>query len=158
MKRVFAIVLCVFVLFVIAGCKSKGDISANHDNLQSDNSAEQNKTKPNDYSGEQEKINWPEILPNGIDEEKLVENIDEATLEEIAALLQELTSEIEIKEREDPVFAMSAGWFTYTLESDQYQKVVNMGDKAAKPLYLIIYKSPNQGLFEYIAIAVWLCT
>jgi hypothetical protein len=25
-----------------------------------------------------------------------------------------------------------------------------MGNKAAKPLYLIIYKSSNQGLFEYI--------
>lgn len=31
-----------------------------------------------------------------------------------------------------------------------YQNVLDMGAAAMKPLYLIIYKSPNTGLYEYI--------
>ena len=46
-----------------------------------------NNPQTND-SNEQSKIEWDEISPNGLDEEKL--------LEEIAALLQELTNEIRL--------------------------------------------------------------
>ena len=150
MKKIPIIMLCFFILFTIVGCKAKDDINVIHKNSQNNDSTEQSETKPNDSSNEQREIKWYEISSDGLDEEKLIENIDEATLEDIAALLQELTDEIEAKQREDREFAMSAGWFTYTLESDKYKKVINMGNKAAKPLYLIIYKSPNQGLFEYI--------
>ncbi len=138
MKRIFIIMLCFFILFTIVGCKEKYDAEIIYNN------------PPNNYSNEESKIKWDEISSNGLDEEKLIENIDETALEEIATLLQELTSEIEVKEREEPEFAMSAGWFTYTLDSEQFKKVIDMGYKAAKPLYLIIYKSDNQGLFEYI--------
>lgn len=138
MKRMLMIILCCMMLFTNVGCQEKDDVNIIDSNPQTND------------SNEQSKIEWDEISPNGLDEEKLIENIDEATLEEIAALLQELTSEIEVKQKEDPEFAMSAEWFTYTLDSDQFKKVIDMGDKAAKPLYLIIYKSPNQGLFEYI--------
>lgn len=138
MKRALVIMFCFSTLFMIVGCKVKDDINVIYDNPQNNDSIAQSEIK------------WNEISANGLDEKKLIENIDEATLEEIATLLQELTDEIEQKEREDPQFAMSAGWFTYTLESEKYKKVINMGNKAAKPLYLIIYKSPNQGLFEYI--------
>lgn len=85
---------------MIVGCKAKDDINVIDDNPQNNDSIEQSEMK------------WNEISANGLDEKKLIENIDEATLEEIATLLQELTDEIEQKEREDPQFAMSAGWFT----------------------------------------------
>lgn len=35
-------------------------------------------------------------------------------------------------------------------DSQQYNKVLNMGGAAMKPLYWIIYKSPNAGMYEYI--------
>ena len=138
MRRILLIIFCCMMLFSFVGCKEKDDVNIVDSNHQHND------------SNEQSKIKWDEISSNGLDEKKLIENIDEGILEDIAALLQELASEIGIKEREDPEFAMSAGWFTYTLDSEQFKKVVEMGDKAAKPLYLIIYKSPNQGLFEYI--------
>lgn len=138
MRRILLIIFCCMMLFSFVGCKEKDDVNIVDSNHQHNDSNEQSEMK------------WDEISSNGIDEEKLIENIDEADLEEIATLLQELTNEIEEKERDDPEFAVSAGWFTYTLDSDKFKKVIDMGAKAAKPLYLIIYKSPNQGLFEYI--------
>ena len=101
-------------------------------------------------SSESTEITWNEILADGVDEEKLMEAVDTAVLERVAALLQELTGEIEKREREDPEFAFGAGWYTYTLESEQFQEVLEMGNAAAKLLYLILYKSPHQGLYEYI--------
>lgn len=110
-----------------------------------------NGSSPGENSGsESTEITWDEILADGVDEEKLVEAVDTAVLERVAALLQELTGEIEKREREDPEFAFGAGWYTYTLESEQFQEVLEMGNAAAKPLYLILYKSPHQGLYEYI--------
>jgi len=110
-----------------------------------------NSSSPGENSGsESTEITWDEILADGVDEEKLVEAVDTAVLERVAALLQELTGEIEKREREDPEFAFGAGWYTYTLESEQFQEVLEMGNAAAKPLYLILYKSPHQGLYEYI--------
>lgn len=110
-----------------------------------------NSSSPGENSGsESTEITWNEILADGVDEEKLMEAVDTAVLERVAALLQELTGEIEKREREDPEFAFGAGWYTYTLESEQFQEVLEMGNAAAKPLYLILYKSPHQGLYEYI--------
>lgn len=110
-----------------------------------------NGSSPGENSGsESTEITWNEILADGVDEEKLMEAVDTAVLERVAALLQELTGEIEKREREDPEFAFGAGWYTYTLESEQFQEVLEMGNAAAKPLYLILYKSPHQGLYEYI--------
>lgn len=99
---------------------------------------------------EDTKISWDEITPEGVDEQKLSENLNTEDLEKIATLLQNLTSEIAEKEREDPQFAFEAKWYDYTLKSEQFNQVLNMSNKALKPLYLIIYKSPKQGLYEYI--------
>lgn len=95
-------------------------------------------------------IKWNEITSKGVDEQKLIENVDVDTLERIATLFQELTKEIEEKEKEDSQFVLSAGWYNYTLESSQFNEVLNIGNKALKPLYLIIYKSNSKGLYEYI--------
>lgn len=99
---------------------------------------------------ENDKISWDEITPEGVDEQKLFENLNTEDLEKIATLLQNLTNEIGEKEREDPKFAFEAKWYDYTLKSEQFNQVLDMGSKALKPLYTIIYKSPKQGLYEYI--------
>lgn len=99
---------------------------------------------------ENTKISWDEITQEGVDEQKLFENLNTEDLEKIATLLQNLTNEIGEKEREDPKFAFEAKWYSYTLESKQFNQVIDMGGKALKPLYTIIYKSPKQGLYEYI--------
>ena len=97
-----------------------------------------------------ENIEWDEITEEGINEELLFQNVNTIDLEKIAALLQSLSAEIAQKEKEDINFYLSAGWYKYTLDSQQFNEVINMGNDAIKPLYLIIYKSPNQGSYEYI--------
>ncbi len=98
----------------------------------------------------QEYIEWDEITKDGVNEELLFQNVDTKDLEKISTLLQSLTAEIAQKEKEDINFYLSAGWYEYALNSEQYNEVINMGNDAIKPLYLIIYKSPNQGSYEYI--------
>ena len=95
-------------------------------------------------------ISWNEISSEGVNEQLLFENVNTTDLEKIALLLQNLASEIAEKEKEDFEFVFEAKWYGYTVESEQFNQVLNMGKRALKPLYLIIYKSPNQGLYEYI--------
>ena len=52
-------------------------------------------------------------------------------------------------EREHPEIVITEGW-TRVFKSERYQKVLNMGSSAMKPLYLILHKSPNAGMYEYI--------
>lgn len=95
-------------------------------------------------------VEWNEITEDGVNEELLFQNVDTKYLEKIATLLQSLSEEIAQKERDDFDFYFSARWYKYALDSQQFKEVINMGDDAIKPLYLIIYKSPNQGAYEYI--------
>ena len=95
-------------------------------------------------------IEWNEIAEDGVNEELLFQNVDTKYLEKIATLLQSLSAEVAQKEQDDIDFYLSAGWYKYTLDSKQFNEVINMGSDAIKPLYLIIYKSPNQGSYEYI--------
>ena len=97
-----------------------------------------------------ENIEWNEITEDGVNEKLLVQNVNIKDLEKIATLLQSLSEEIAQKEKEDINFYLSAGWYKYILDSQQFNEVISMGNEAIKPLYLIIYKSPNQGSYEYI--------
>lgn len=116
----------------------KFDVDNNNSN--NDNSAVNN----------EENIEWDEITEEGVNEELLFQNVNTKDLEKISTLLQSLSAEIAQKEKEDINFYLSAGWYNYTLDSQQFNEVINMGKDAIKPLYLIIYKSPNQGSYEYI--------
>ena len=104
----------------------------------------------NNVVNSEENIEWDEITANGVNEELLLQNVNAKDLEKISTLLQSLSAEIAQKEKEDINFYLSAGWYKYTLDSQQFNEVINMGKDAIKPLYLIIYKSPNQGSYEYI--------
>lgn len=103
-----------------------------------------------DNEENEEIIEWNEITEDGVNEEILLQNVDINSLEKIATLLQSLSSEIAQKEQEDINFYLSGGWYKYILDSQQFNEVIDMGNDAIKPLYLIIYKSPNQGSYEYI--------
>lgn len=90
-----------------------------------------------------------EISENGVDEKLLFENIDINILETIANELQTLVTEEMEQERENPEIVITEGW-TRVFKSERYKKILNIGKPAMKPLYLIIYKSPNAGMYEYI--------
>lgn len=100
-------------------------------------------------------ITWEEITSNGVNEELLLKNVDKELLTQIATELQNLVEEEIEKEREKPEIVITEG-FPRVFKSERYKKVLDMGNSAMKPLYLILYKSPNAGMYEYIcAIALY---
>ena len=144
-------ILLIIIIGIVVAYKliendviNRDDFKINVENISSTpvNTVNNEKNKEN--------IEWNEITEDGVNEKLLVQNVNIKDLEKIATLLQSLSEEIAQKEKEDINFYLSAGWYKYTLDSQQFNEVINMGNEAIKPLYLIIYKSPNQGSYEYI--------
>ena len=100
-------------------------------------------------NNEQNKVAWEEITENGVNEELLLQNIDVDILNQIGRELQTLVDEAYAEERANPEIIVTEGW-ARILEYDRFKKVVAIGTPAMKPLYLIIYKSPNRGVYEYL--------
>ena len=139
-KRLFVIIVVAFLLILLGSLVL----------IPSKSLSKNDRSDDSEVVKEDIEINWDEITPQGVDEQKLILNINVSLLENIASLLQGLEAEIEEKEREDFQFVLEGKWYSYILESEEFKSVVNMGNRALKPLYLIVYKSPNQGLYEYI--------
>ncbi len=118
-----------------------------YDNVRSDNLSLDKNNKGEDKK--ENKLTWDEITDDGVNEELLLENVDQEILTEIATELQTLIEEEEEEERRNPEIVITEGW-TRVFQTERYQKVVNIGTPAIKPLYLILYKSPNAGMYEYI--------
>lgn len=93
---------------------------------------------------------WSGISAGGVDEDAFLEDLDVELLEEIATELQALVEEVQQKQIEDPESVLRGEWLGDITGSGRYINVVDMGDRAMKPLYWIIYKSDDQGLYEYI--------
>lgn len=145
------IILLIIIIGIVAAYKLTKKCVTNRENFKSN--VENISSSPvNTVNNEKNKenIEWDEITEEGVNEELLFKNVNTKDLEKIATLLQSLTGEIAQKEKEDINFYLSAGWYKYTLNSQQFNEVINMGNDAIKPLYLIIYKSSNQGSYEYI--------
>lgn len=102
---------------------------------------EQNKTE--------EIVEWNEINESGINEDLLLENIYINLLQEIARNLQGAIEEEVNEERDNPELVLTEGW-TRIFNKEGYKNVINIGKPAIKPLYYILYKSPNNGLYEYL--------
>lgn len=96
----------------------------------------------------QNEISWEEITED-INEELLLQNIDVDILNQIGSELQTLVNEAYAEERANPEIIVTEGW-ARILEYDRFKRVVNIGVPAMKPLYLIIYKSSNRGVYEYL--------
>jgi hypothetical protein len=80
----------------------------------------------------------------------LIKNINEEELKLIAHKLKTVTDMIIAKGDADKLYWQTANWYADAKESNEFKEVVSMGQSAVKPLYLIIYKSESQGLYEYI--------
>lgn len=143
MRKYLIILLCGIILFSIVGCNN----SKTDENLKKDNQQE-NKTYNSIES--HQNITWDEITKDGVDEQKLLNNINTDVLEEISSLFQNLDKEIAEKESISPEYVLRGDWVKEVIESKQYKKVISMGNKAMKPLYWIIYKSHSSGRYEYI--------
>lgn len=96
-----------------------------------------------------EEVKWNEITANGVDENLFLENLNMEDLKYIATELQTLVQEESEAERTNPEIVLTEGWVR-VFNSERYKNVINMGSSAMKPLYWIIYKSENAGMYEYI--------
>ncbi len=152
MKKLIAIFLLIGNIFLITACSF-----SNENDLSGSNGAEQSKENSHDESSESEEItdiiidSWEYVTFDGITDEKA---FLDGTTEEIRNIvsdnLQQLCDKIAKEEQNDPNFISEGKWFEYFVTSEEYQTVLELEESALNPLYFIIYKSENQGLYEYI--------
>lgn len=143
---IFIIVVICFALFLSScnnlkqsGNKNGATQIESHSFSDSHNSAEENK-----------EIVWDEINKQGVvDENLLIKNIDQETLTYVAQQLQSICKEIAEKGEKDKNYWLTSQWYIDIVNSKQYKNVVALNKKAMKPLFLIIYKSPNAGMYEW---------
>ena len=160
------LVICLILLF--SSCKNQKDFSNNNNKIKTEKQVStkkeeklepnEDKTEPNEDKTEpnedkvdrNEDIVWDEVTENGVDEELLLKNIDEKTLTFIAQQFQDICEKIGEKEKKDKFYWLKGEWYHDVMDSKQYHNVILLGNKAMKPLFLIIYKSPIAGLYEWI--------
>ena len=153
------LVICLILLF--SSCKNQKDFSNNNNKIKTEKQVStkkeeklepnEDKTEPNeDKVDRNEDIVWDEVTENGVDEELLLKNIDEKTLTFIAQQFQDICEKIGEKEKKDKFYWLKGEWYHDVMDSKQYHNVILLVNKAMKPLFLIIYKSPIAGLYEWI--------
>lgn len=157
MKNRFVLMSCfmLFAMIFLSACNHSGV-----ENIESKmtQNAEESKQVDSRLSTENDKtqaiienepLDWSEITENGVDEELFLKNLDADVLETVAAELQILVEETIKEEQENPEIVLTEG-FVRAFRSERYHRVLELGDSAMKPLYWIIYKSSNTGMYEYI--------
>ena len=160
------LVICLILLF--SSCKNQKDFSNNNNKIKTEkqvSTKKEEKLEPNEEKVDrnedktepsEEKVDrnedvvWDEVTENGVDEELLLKNIDEKTLTFIAQQFQDICKKIGEKEKKDKFYWLKGEWYHDVMDSKQYHNVILLGNKAMKPLFLIIYKSPIAGLYEWI--------
>ena len=136
MKRTDSFLMIILTMVLLAGCRSGSGDPGIPDSTTS--SAEIS------YHAD-----WSDITADGLDEASFYEKLDTDLLQEIAAKFQTLIEEEEAEERENPEIVITEG-FTRIFQKEGYKEVISLGERAEMPLYFILYKSPNNGLYEYM--------
>ena len=172
---IFLAMLVICLILFFSSCKNQKDFSNNNNKTKTEKQVSTKKeeklepnedktepredtTEPNEDTTEpnEEKVDrnedivWDEVTENGVDEELLLKNIDEKTLTFIAQQFQDICTKIGEKEKKDKFYWLKGEWYHDVMDSKQYHNVILLGNKAMKPLFLIIYKSPIAGLYEWI--------
>ena len=139
MKRILLLLITGLMAIMLSGCKWNNTISK-------DTSTESTTSIETDSSYI---VDWSDITVSGLDENAFIQKLDTELLQDIAAKLQSLVDEELAEEDENPEIILSEG-FARVFKKELYLEVIDMGDKAEMPLYYILYKSPNNEMYEYI--------
>lgn len=124
------------IMISLAGCKSASD----------------NSRSPESGTSAADTVyhaDWSDITADGLDEASFYEKLDTDLLQEIAAKFQSLIEEEKEEEEENPEIVITEG-FMRIFQKEKYKEVISLGERAEMPLYFILYKSPNNGLYEYM--------
>lgn len=145
------ILFIILNLFFISACNTSSSLQMTKDVPAQIEGSENNNT-PADVvpSLPQQKEDRIIIAVDEMDEETFIEDFDTDMLTTVAEKLQEVTDEIVRKQTADPESVIRGEWVTDFRNSEQYHYVINQGVKAIKPMYYILYKSDQAGLYEYI--------
>ena len=146
-KHYAFLTMVVCLISLISGCKNQNNFSDNNRELKTEN---QKSARNEGNSENNENVDWKEISKNGVDETLLIKNIDEKVLTYVAKQLQNLCDEIGEKGIKDKYYWLTGQWYNDVIYSKQYKSVVSLGKKAMKPLFLIIYKSKEAGMYEWV--------
>ncbi len=151
---IFLAMLVICLILFFSSCKNQKDFSNNNNKIKTEkqvSTKKEEKLEPNEDKTEtNEDVVWDEVTENGVDEELLLKNIDEKTLTFIAQQFQDICKKIGEKEKKDKFYWLKGEWYHDVMDSKQYHNVILLDKKAMKPLFLIIYKSPIAGLYEWI--------
>lgn len=139
MKRMSLLLITGLMAIMLSGCKWNNTISK-------DTSTEATSPIETDTSYI---VDWSDITVSGLDENAFIQKLDTELLQDVAAKLQSLVDEELAEEDENPGIILSEG-FVRVFKKELYLEVIDMGDKAEMPLYYILYKSPNNEMYEYI--------
>lgn len=156
MKRISILLITSLMAITFSGCKSNNAISEVISTEQSSSdyiigNGESTGDAPTTSIGTDSSyiVDWSDITVNGLDEDSFVQKLDTEVLQEVGAKLQYLVDEELAEEKENPEIILSES-FTRVFQKDIYHEVIAMGDEAEMPLYYILYKSPNNVMYEYI--------
>lgn len=150
-KHYAFLTMVVCLIPLISGCKNQNSFSNNNIEVKTEN---QKSARNEGNSENNEDVDWKEISKNGVDETLLIKNIDKKVLTYVAKQLQNLCDEIGEKGRKDKFYWLTGQWYNDVMYSKQYISVILLGKKAMKPLFLIIYKSKEAGMYEWVCSKV----
>jgi hypothetical protein len=150
-KRYIILPIMLTSSFIIFACNTSSSLQRTEDVTSQIESTENNNTSTDiDYSLSEQKKDRIVITVEEMDEETFREDLDTDILTTVAEKLQEVTDEIVRKQAADPESVLRGDWVTDYSNSEQYHYVINQGVKAVKPMYYILYKSNQAGLYEFI--------
>ena len=156
MKRIYFLLITSLMAITLSGCKSNNTISEvtsteqySSEYIIGNGESMGDVTTTSTETDSSYIVDWFDFTVNGLDEDSFVQKLDTDVLQEVAAKLQSLVDEELAEEKENPEIILSEG-FTRVFQKDIYHEVIAMGDKAEMPLYYILYKSPNNEMYEYI--------
>lgn len=156
MKRISFILITSLIAITLSGCKSNNTISEvtsteqpGSEYIIGNGESMGDATATSTETDLSCIVDWSDITVNGLNEDSFVQKLDTEVLQEVAAKLQFLVEEELAEEKENPEIILSES-FTRVFQKDIYHEVIAMGDKAQMPLYYILYKSPNNVMYEHI--------
>jgi hypothetical protein len=150
-KRYIILPIMLTSSFIISACNTSSSLQRTEDVSAQIESTENNNTSTDiDYTLPEQEKDRIIITAEEMDEETFIEDLDIDILTTVAEKLQEVTDEIVRKQAADPESVLRGDWVTDYSNSEQYHYVINQGVKAVKPMYYILYKSNQAGLYEFI--------
>ena len=164
MKKFVISIIIVAMIIIFAGCDGNKDQTENKNVESASKSFEP--IEPSQSSIENPKMegqdkqdidsdknkfepDWSDISNGELNEQSFIQKLDTDMLEEVAAELQSLVDEEIAEEKENPDIILTEG-YTRVFHKEQYLRVLDMGERAEMPLYFILYKSKNDGMYEHI--------